>query len=132
MRVPSTRITWLVRMRPASGSSSRPARIAVTCAGVCAWPVTTPPFASTSSSAANRIRLITSSSLGSHAHDADARNRFALVDRGHCPHVQHDARFFRARVEDRLADVVGDVADLHPGSYVRTALHQRIEDARLV
>src|SRR5688500_12361494 len=30
MRVPSTMITWLVRMRAVSGSSSRPARITVT------------------------------------------------------------------------------------------------------
>src|SRR5437899_11503820 len=36
IRVPSTRITWLVSARPASGSISRPARIAVTGAGACA------------------------------------------------------------------------------------------------
>src|SRR4051812_43382240 len=30
MRVPSTRMIWLVRIRPASASSRRPARIAVT------------------------------------------------------------------------------------------------------
>ena len=51
-------------MRPASGSSSRPARIAVTCAGACACPITTSPLANASSTAANRKRRITSSYFG--------------------------------------------------------------------
>ena len=45
--------------------------------------------------------------------------------------IEHDAGFRRARLVDRLADVVGDVTDLHAPLDVGAALHQRIEDAGL-
>src|SRR5206468_4318735 len=55
IRVPSTRITWLVSARPASGSMSRPARIAVTGAGAGVCPATAATANQTSTPADSHV-----------------------------------------------------------------------------
>jgi hypothetical protein len=64
--------------------------------------------------------------------DADVGNRLALGHRRHRPDVQHDPCLRRSRVQECLAEVIGDVADEHPLLDVRAALDARVEHARLV
>src|SRR5436190_15805002 len=65
-------------------------------------------------------------------YDADARHRTTLNHRRNGTNIKHDSRHRRARLEDCLAHIIGDVAKLHSLFDVRSTLHQRIEDSVLI
>src|SRR4051812_36500789 len=60
---------------------------------------------------------------------ADIGDRLSLGHRRHGADEQHDAAVGRARLEDRCAQVIGDVADLGAFLDVAAARHERVEDA---
>src|SRR5207245_11379752 len=62
-------------------------------------------------------------------HHADVRDVVAFVHRGHGAYVQDDARRVRMTLEDRLSEVLGDLAELQSLAHKRSALDPRIKHA---